>query len=274
MNRVILTAWAFVVATCTPVMALAAEVPIVDDAGREMGENVATRPVWLTALILLTWLAVKAWKHPALPGWISPRWRPVAAFGIAILGGVTESLIRSRSSDAFFEGLQNGILAGFGAIGLQELGMRSLANGKGDAGGPKPEPPTTPPPTIATMALLCLALMGCAGTSPLVAGAEAHKHATKTVDAAAPILREKCVEPMQRAAALEDATARRDAAVKVATRCDVPVASYEQARTAVVVLGAALTAAATGDLSRLPAAVASAGEAAVKLAMAIAEVSK
>ncbi len=169
MIRFILTAWAFVLAACTPILAYA-ETPVVDDAGRELGENLSGRPLWITVLAGVVWLLVRFAKDPATPGIVPPRWRPLLALALALVIGGLESIVRSGLTwPAFMEGLQNGFMAAGGAVFLlQEVFIRGLLGGK-------TEPPPGPAPSAKTgtgavttifMGALCLLLTsGCAGGS-------------------------------------------------------------------------------------------------------------
>jgi hypothetical protein len=158
-------------------------------------------------------------------------------------------------------------------IGWVARGAIAVAQKEEWPTAPKSDPPlrgpesgAKPPKLPPVLPILCLALLGC-GLTPLQGAIITADAMADSVNAAAPILREQCVEPMQVAALAGD----KPRGQALAAKCDVPVTVYEAVRLAHVALSGAIVDCAAGKCSTLASALSVAVRTVVKLAPAIAE---
>lgn len=255
-SRGAFVAFAFLTAWLVP-MAAHAETPIVEPAGQELAENLGGRPTWIAILITITWGLTRLIKDPSVPINIPPRWRPALALGLAMLVGGLEAIARAGLTwPAFAEGLQSGFIAGSGAIVVQELVVRWMLGGKTEPGSPPAVPPSASG-LLAFVLVLALGSTAC-GPSAIVRGTDVANAAAKTINSTEPILTKRCTEGMK-AVKTEADFAQLDAF------CMPAFSSWEALRLAHVGLQAALTVAASGDMSKLPGAIVAVTTASVKL---------
>ena len=92
------------------------------------------------------------------------------------------------------------------------------------------------------LGLLLVVLSGC--TSLLSTAADVADAGAIAGETAAPLVVERCVEPMRAALVAQD----REGARAIATRCDVPVEAYDLLRVTHVALRAAIVALASGRM--------------------------
>lgn len=273
MRHTAVALWAFVIATCTPVVALAAETPIVDPAARELAPNLATRGSWIALLAVLCWAAMRFIKDPRLPIPVpAQRWRPLIVLGLALAAGAIEGLVRSATPEGLFEGLQNGFMAAGGSIFLlQEVIVRSIMGGR-------TEPPTVAPPSSTAdsapkspppmpgaarvMMIAALLFVTACTERDIIRGTEVANMAAKQINAAEPVLTKKCTEGMR---AVKNETEFQ----KLDAFCTPAFATWEALRISHIGLQTALTLAASGDLSKIPGAILAVTAASVRLAKTV-----
>lgn len=183
MPRILLFTFAFLAALFFPmaVFAQEASVPVLDDAIQDS----AAHGSYAAIAAVLVWLAIKIVKRDDIPIPLPPRARPFVALGLGQVYAVLEAVIGGMPWGA---AVVRGLVVAATAIAFHEVGSKL----------PTPKVP------LAVFVLL----VGCASPlSGFVATADA---AATAGEVARPVLREHCVEPMNKIALVYEAAKAKD----------------------------------------------------------------